>query len=461
MNNQKEDVLDREIHLGMLLAFALPTILSTVFMSIYSSVDGMFVARLVDTNALSAVNIVMPMIFISSGIGMMFGSGGNALIAKKLGEGKAQEAREDFSLLIVSAFVSSVVIVAICAVFLKPILTMLGADAQLMPYCVEYMIPILISMPFAIYGTMLSMSYITIGKAQLGLWTSVLGGVLNIVLDWLFIAVFHWGIAGAAIATSIGYATTSVIGVIYFAVNRKYDVYIVRPKWRTQTIVKSCTNGSSEMIGVFAGSVVAILFNNILMRMEGADGVASITIMLYVQELFIAVYRGYATGIAPIISYNYGANQTKRLQKLHTVSMKLIVIAAIVLTAVFVILAPVMVGFFAKDNQAVYDMALHGFRIFSISCLLIGINVYASALFTALNDGRTSAILSFCRTVVFLVIPVLILPRLIGLDGVWFSLPVGELLSFIMSIYYFRKLYFRKKGARATGETDAAQHENL
>lgn len=213
---KKDDVLDREIHLGMLIRFALPTILSTVFMSIYTSVDGMFVARLVNTDALSAINIVMPLVFISSGIGTMFGSGGNALVARKLGEQKHAEAREDFSLLLLTSFAVSLVVVLICAVFLRPLLRLLGADEGLMPYCISYMIPVLISMPFAIFGTMLSMSYITVGKAKFGLAMSLLGGVLNIALDWLFIAIFDWGITGAAVATSIGYATTSIIGLVYF-----------------------------------------------------------------------------------------------------------------------------------------------------------------------------------------------------------------------------------------------------
>lgn len=425
--------------------FALPTILSTVFLSIYTSVDGLFVARLINTDALSAVNIVMPMVYISSGIGTMFGSGGNALVAKKIGEGNKKEVREDFSLLLLVAFIASVFISLLCFIFLRPLLVLLGSDDRLMPYCIEYMIPVLICIPFSVFGTMLSMSYITVGKANLGLAMSVLGGVLNIGLDYLFIAVFHWGLMGAAVATSIGYTTTSIVGLIYFAVNRKHDLYIVKPKWRKQTVIKSCTNGSSEMIGVFAGSIVEILFNNILMRLAGADGVASITIMLYVQALFNAVYRGYATGIAPVISYNYGKDDRVRLQKIHFISTRMILLASAALMLLCILFAPQLVRIFSGDNETVYEMAVHGFRLFSISCLFVGMNVYASALFTALNDGRVSAILSFFRAVVFLVLPVLALPPLIGIDGVWLSMPVGEFLSATMSLYYFRKLFFRKR----------------
>lgn len=439
---ENKDVLDQPIHLQKLIRFALPTIVSTVFLSVYSSVDGMFVARLVNTDALSAVNIVMPLIFIASGIGTMFGSGGNALVAKKLGQNKPQEAKEDFTLLIVVSFIVSFIIVGICALFLKPILQFLGADSVLLPYCVDYMIPVLIALPFTIFGTMFSIFYITIGKAHLGLFMSILGGVLNIAFDYVFIAVFKWGITGAAIATSIGYAITSILGLFYFIFERKNSLYVVKPLFRVSTLVQSCINGSSEMIGVFAGSIVQILFNNILMRMAGADGIASITIMLYVQSLFNAVYRGYVTGISSIISFNHGKQAYDRLQKIHTLSIKVIVSVSVILTGISVLFAPDLVCFFAKNNIQVYTMALHGFRIFSVSCLLIGINVYASALFTALNDGKTSAILAFCRAVVFLVIPVLILPSILGLDGVWASIPVGECLSLMMSIYYFRKLYF-------------------
>lgn len=452
MKNQtpNSSALDRPIKLPVLLRFALPTILSSIFMSIYSTVDGIFVARLINTDALSAVNIVMPMIFVSSGIGTMFGSGGNALVAKKLGEGKGREAREDFSLLLVVSFILSAVIVALCFIFLTPLLRLLGADDSLMPYCTEYMIPVLIALPFTVFGSMLSMSYITVGKAKLSFFTAVLGGVLNIVLDWLFIAVFDMGVSGAAIATSIGYTVSSLIGLVYFAACRRHELYIVRPRIRWNTIIKSCTNGSSEMIGVFAGSVVEILFNNILMRIAGSDGIASITIMLYVQSLFNAVYRGYSTGIAPMISYNCGRRDSERLRRIHSLSMRLIVTASLALTAVCVISSPALVRFFVKDNDEVLKMAIHGFRIFSISCLFVGINIYSSALFTALNDGRTSAILSFCRTVIFLVAPVLILPSFMELDGVWLSIPVGEILSLIMSGYYFRKLEFKKSKEERT-----------
>lgn len=220
--------LEHKVTFRWLLLFALPTILSSIFSYLYTTVDGIFVARWVDTDALSAINITMPMIYLASALGMMFGTGGNALVAKKLGEGKQREAQEDFSLLMLVAFVFSVVLAIVCFIFLNPLCRFLGSDTALLSYCRQYMIPVLISVPFAVFGMVFQLSFITVGKAELGATLSVIGGVLNIVLDWLFISVFQWGLAGAAIATSIGYAFPSVVGVIWFCVNRKQILHVVR-----------------------------------------------------------------------------------------------------------------------------------------------------------------------------------------------------------------------------------------
>lgn len=431
--------LEHPITFRWLLRFALPTIASTIVMNIYSTVDGIFVARLVNTDGLSAINITMPLIFLISALGMMFGSGGNALVAKKIGEGKHQEAKEDFTLLMVVAFGFSLALTVVCALFLNPLCRFLGSDDALLPLCRAYMIPILAAIPFAIFGVMFQMSYITVGKANLGLIFSILGGVLNVVLDWLFIAIFHWGIAGAAIATSIGYAVPSVIGVLWFCVKREQALCIVRPKWRLGTILQSCANGSSEMVSILAFSVIAILFNNILMNLSGSDGVASLTIIWYAQELFSGMFRGYITGISSVVSYNLGRGDRTRLSRAFRISMWTIAVAGVAVVIASYVGGGAVIAFFAKGNQHVYDVALHGFRIVAISFLLMAYNVFASGWFTALNDGKTSAILSFCRTILFMMVPVLTLPRLLGVDGVWLSLSVGEGLSLLMTIYYFVK----------------------
>lgn len=214
-------------------------------MNLYSTVDGIFVARWVSTDALSAINIAMPLIYLSSALGMMFGTGGNALVARKIGEGKHQEAREDFSLLMAAAFIFSTVLAILSFIFLDPLCRFLGSDDGLLHYCREYMIPVLISLPFAVFGMVFQLSFITVGKAGLGAFLSVIGGIINIVLDWLFMGVLGWGLAGAAAATGIGYAVPSVVGMIWFCVNRKQVLHIVRPKWRFRTLTQSCINGSS------------------------------------------------------------------------------------------------------------------------------------------------------------------------------------------------------------------------
>lgn len=431
--------LEHEVSFRWLILFALPTIFSSIFENIYSTIDGIFIARFVDTDALSAINIVMPMIGLSLALGMMFGTGGNALVAKKIGMGRLEEAREDFSLLIAVAFGFYIVLAALCFVFLDPLCRFLGSDEALLHYCREYMIPVLIMLPFAAFGMVFHLSFITVGKAGLGAFLAVLGGVLNIVLDWLFITVFHWGLAGAAIATSIGYAVQSLVGAVWFCVNRKQVLYIVRPKWRSKSIVDSCINGSSEMVSVLAFSVITILFNRILMDIGGSDGVASLTIIWYAQGLFGGLFRGYISGISSVVSYNLGKGDKLRLSKAFRISVWTLLGTSAVVTAISYIFGGAVVDFFAKGNAHVAQVALHGFRIVAISFAMMAFNVFTSGWFTALNDGKTSAILSFCRTMLFMVVPVLILPKFFEMDGVWMALTVGELLSLVMAVFYFIK----------------------
>ncbi len=431
--------LEHEVSFRWLILFALPTIFSSIFANLYTTVDGIFVAQWVDTNALSAINITLPLTYLSSALGIMFGTGGNALVAKKIGEGRTQEAREDFSLLMATAFVFSVVLAILSFVFLEPLCRFLGSDDALMPYCRAYMVPVLISVPFAVFGMVFQLSFITVGRAGLGALLSVIGGVLNIVLDWLFMGIFDWGLTGAAIATSIGYAFPSVVGTVWFCVNRKQVLYVVRPKWRLRTILQSCANGSSEMVSVLAFSVVTILFNRILMELGGSDGVASLTIIWYAQGLFGGLFRGYINGIASVVSYNLGRGDKARLSRLFRISVWTLGITAAVVTAASYLFGGAVVGVFAKGNAHVAAIALHGFHIAAASFLMMAYNIFASGWFTALNDGKTSAILFFCRTMVFMVIPVLVLPRFFEMDGVWMALAAGEILSVAMSLFYFIK----------------------
>lgn len=436
----KSHALDREISYTSLIRFSLPTITSMIFMSIYSTVDGIFVARLISTDALSAVNLIMPIIMFSLAIGTMFGSGGNALVARMIGEGKEDAARRIFSLLLTVVLAASVILSTLGVIFLSPLIHFLGADDLLYPLCAQYALPTLLLMPLSAFGMMFQMSFITVGKPMLGLIASVTGGVINIVLDYLFIAVFDMGVAGAAIATGIGYAVPALVGLVYFTANRKSSLYIVKPEMNLSAIWKSCSNGASEMVTSLSASVVALLMNNILMDLAGSAGVASFTIIMYAQGLLSATYMGYSFGVSPLISYNYGKQDIRRLKIIYASSLKMIFIVSIVTFGVSLLLSNVLVGIFIPAGTWVFDLSVHGYRIFAFGFLFMGLNGFASAMFTALNDGRVSAILSFFRTLVFIVVAALVLPSILGLNGVWLAIPLAELLSIGMTIYYFKKM---------------------
>ena len=432
--------LDRKITAGSLLRFALPTIISNIFMGLYTSVDGVFVSRLVGTDALSAVNIMIPVIMFSNAVGAMLGSGGNAIIARKLGEGKEREAREDLTFLSIIMVLSSIVLVVMGLIFIRPLIYFLGADEALYSYCYAYAVPSLVIMPLSIFGMMSQLTFISVGKPNLGLITSVMGGVTNMVLDYLLIAVFDMGIAGAAVATGLGFSVPALAGIFYFLFNRKGSLYFVRPKARPWVLLKSCTNGSSEMVTSLSNGVVTILFNNVLMRLAGADGVAAITIILYAHGILSSAYMGYAFGIAPVISYNYGKQDHEQLQAIYRISLRMIAVFSVCIFIISQLGADLLVGIFTGNNLAVRELALSGFRMFASCFLFIGFNIFSSAMFTALSNGRISAILSTCRNLVFIVIVTLLLPLFIGVTGVWLAIPIAELLGLGMTVYYFRKM---------------------
>ena len=435
-----QHTLDRSISPGMLLRFSLPTIASSIFMSVYSSVDGVFVSRLIGTDALSAVNLVMPLVLFAMVIGTMFGAGGNALVAKKLGEGKNEEAKQDFSLLVAVAFVVSCALCILGLVFLGPLLRLLGADAGLLGLCRDYAVPTLLLYPLSVFSMLFQMSFITVGRATVGLLLSVAGGLTNIALDYWFIAKLGGGIAGAAIATGIGYAVPALAGLVYFWAFRRGSLYLVRPRWRWRVIAKSCSNGASEMVGSLSSGIVTLLLNNILMRLAGADGVAAITIILYAQGVLSSAYMGYSYGVAPIISYNYGKQDTARLKRIYSLSLRGITALSLAVFVLSLAFAQPLVAIFTQPGTPVFTLAVHGYRVFSVCFLFMGVNAFASALFTALSNGRVSAILAFFRTLVFFTGAVLGLAWLLGVEGVWMAIPLAEVLGLAMALYYFRKM---------------------
>lgn len=421
-----------------LLRFALPTMVMMIFMSLYSIVDGIFISRLLGTNALSAANIVYPVISIVFAIGIMLSTGGSALIAKKLGEGKDREAREDFSFLTLVSFLFGIAILLIGNIFIEPIVRALGSTDALLPYCVDYLSVSLLLAPAAMLQMMFQTFFVTAGKPLIGLMLTISGGVANMILDYLFMGPFNMGISGAALATGIGELIPAVIGLFYFLFTR-HSLYLTKPVVRFQVLKESCFNGSSEMVTNLSTAVVTYLFNITMLKFLGEPGVAAITIVLYGQFLFNALYMGFSMGVAPVISYNHGSQNLPLLKRIFKICIGFISISSILITIMALVSSPVIVEIFTPIGSATYDIAKTGFFLFSINYIFAGINIYSSSMFTAFSDGKVSALISFVRTFVLIVLNILLLPYLIGVNGVWLAVPAAEFMTLFLSVYLFYK----------------------
>lgn len=421
-----------------LLRFALPTMVMMIFMSLYSIVDGIFISRLLGTNALSAANIVYPVISIVFAVGIMLSTGGSALIAKKLGEGKEREAREDFSFLTLVSFLFGIAILLIGNIFIEPIVRALGSTDALLPYCVDYLSVSLLLAPAAMLQMMFQTFFVTAGKPLIGLMLTISGGVANMILDYLFMGPFNMGISGAALATGIGELIPAVIGLFYFLFTR-HSLYLIKPVVRFQVLKESCFNGSSEMVTNLSTAVVTYLFNITMLKFLGEPGVAAITIVLYGQFLFNALYMGFSMGVAPVISYNHGSQNLPLLKRIFKICIGFISISSILITIMALVSSPVIVEIFTPIGSATYDIAKTGFFLFSINYIFAGINIYSSSMFTAFSDGKVSALISFVRTFVLIVLNILLLPYLIGVNGVWLAVPAAEFMTLFLSVYLFYK----------------------
>lgn len=428
-----ENSLSRAFTARSLLVFALPTMVMMLFMSLYTMVDGVFVARFAGTAALSAVNIVYPLVNVVIAVGVMLAAGGSAVVAKKLGEGHTDGARADFTLIILAGAVIGTAILALGLAFLDPILRLLGASDAIFDLCRDYGRAMLLFAPACVLMMLFQTLFVTSGKPKLGLIVTILGGLLNIVLDYVFIVPLGLGIAGAGYATGIGYSVPALFGLVYFFVKRKGTLFFVRPSFSGRTLAQSCSNGSSEAVTQLSTAVTTFLFNILMMRYAGEDGVASITIVLYAQYLLTALYLGYATGTAPVVSFNFGMGDRPRLRALLRISLVFVAVGSLITFALALLLAKQIVLIFADRGTAVFDMSVYGFRIFAFSFLFDGLSIYVSSFFTALSDGKTSAAISFLRTFVFIVLALFTLPAAIGLDGIWLAIPAAEFLGAICS----------------------------
>ncbi len=444
---QQEDggnLMSQQFTTFSLLRFAFPTIFMMVFSGLYTIIDTMFVARFVNTYALSSINIVTPVINIIVGSGGMLATGGSAIVARKMGDGRMQEARRDFTLIIISAVILGAVIAFLGLLFLEPIIRELGASDILLPYAKEYLAILLIFAPANILQVVFANLFVTAGKPALGMGLGLAAGLTNTLFDFIFIVWLQMGISGAALATSMGYMIPASAGVIFFLRNKKGTLHFTKPHFNIRVLTESCLNGSSEMVSQLSAAVTTFLFNITMMRLLGEDGVAAITIMIYSQFLLTTLYIGFTMGVAPVFSYNYGSGNTVQLKHMFKICVRIISVASVSIFAVSMVCGPYLVGIFAEAGSEVYRVARTGFGIFPLSFLFCGFNISASALFTALSNGKVSAAISFLRTFVFLSIGIIVLPLFLNETGVWLAVPIAELITLVITIYFicrYRRRY--------------------
>lgn len=422
-----------------LIKFTLPTIIMMIFSSIYGVVDGIFISNVVGNDAFAAVNLIWPAIMIFASLGYMFGTGGSALVSKVLGEGDKEKANKYFSMIMYIEIIVGIVLSVIGIIFIEPLARLLGATKELMPYCVIYGRIILIGLTAFLVQDSIQSFVIVAEKPKFGLYISIVCGVCNMILDYVLMYVFKMGIHGAALATVISQFIGAGVPLIYFARENNSLLRFTKVKFELKPIIKSCTNGSSEMVSCLSRSLVDVLYNFQLMKYAGPDGVSSYGIIMYVGFIFIGVYLGYSIGTAPIIGYNYGAQNEKELKNVLKRSIKILGISAIVLTGLAEILAKPLANIFVSYDKELLEMTINAIRLYSISYVISWINIYASSFFTALNNGLASAIISFLRTFIFQIAMIYILPVFWGLDGIWLAVVLAELLSLIASIGIFIK----------------------
>lgn len=421
---------------GAILRFTLPNMIMMVFMALYTIVDGMFISRFVGSIALSATNMFYPVTSIQIAIGVMLATGGSAVIAWKLGMDEQREAKEDFTCITATAILIGLLTAAICLTFQEEILLKLGTSPAQMPDALVYGRIMLYFSPMMFLQMLFQVFFVTAGKPHLGLGLTVLGGIANMILDYLFMGPMAMGSAGAAIATGISYCIPAVAGLFYFLFVRTGTLYFVRFTVRPKMLLRTCANGSSEMVTNAAIAVTTFLFNVIFMRFWQEDGVAAITILLYYQYVFSSVFMGFAMGIAPIISFKYGAGDEPQLKTLFKTGFGFVLLCSVGVYLVAMLTMRMSLSVFTEYGGPVYNLAMEGFAIFAVQFLFMGVSIFSSGVFTAFGNGVVSALISLSRTFIFLVGSLLILPELLGEFGVWSAVPVAEFLGLLVSIRF-------------------------
>ncbi|MBF4692201.1 MATE family efflux transporter [Fusibacter ferrireducens] len=434
MNNP----LAKDFTLSSLLQFAFPTIVMMLFMGMYTIGDTIIIARFVNTDALSALNIVTPVINIIVGLGTMLATGGSAIVARKMGEGDAKRASQDFTLIILAGAIVGIIVAITGHLLIDNMIWRLGASKLLFPYCKQYLSNLLMFTPACMMQLLFQNLIVTAGKPGFGMTLSIGAGIINLLIDYIFVIPMNMGIAGAAFGTGIGYMIPSIIGILFF-LKAKGTLQFQKPIVDFHVLWESSSNGFSEMVSQIATAITTFLFNRTMMKLLGESGVAAITIIIYTQFLLTALFIGFSMGVAPIISYNFGSRNYDRLKRIFRICLLFICVISIVIFATAMLLGSPLVRIFSPIGTPVYETARQGFLIFPISFLFCGFNIFASATFTALSNGRVSAIISALRTFVFISIALLILPQFLDVMGVWIAVPLAELLTVFVSLAFILK----------------------
>lgn len=422
-----------------LLRFTLPSIVMMIFTSVYGVVDGFFVSNYVGKTPFAAVNFIMPFLMILGTVGFMFGTGGSALVSKKMGEGKPDEANEIFSMLIYISLGVGIFIALAGILSIRHVAALLGAEGEMLDNCVLYSQVVLIALPALILQFEFHSFCVTAERPQMGLKVTIASGVTNMVLDFLLVGVLKLGLVGAAAATAASQLIGGFVPLIYFARKNSSLLKLGKTHFDPRALIKTCTNGISELMSNISMSVVGILYNHQLMKYSGEDGVAAYGVLMYVNFVFISAYIGYAVGTAPVTGFHYGAQNHNELKSLLKKSTRIIGIAAVCMAVSAELLALPLSSLFVGYDEGLMELTLRGFRIASFSYLFSGFAIYGSSFFTALNDGVTSAMISFLRTLVFQVVAVWIFPLLLGMDGIWFSVVAAEVFAVAVNIFFIVK----------------------
>jgi putative MATE family efflux protein len=429
---------------GKLIRFTLPSIVMMIFTSVYGVVDGIFVSNFAGKTPFAAINLIMPYIMAFGCVGFMLGTGGTALISKTLGAGDRKKANEIFSMLTAVCIVGGIATSVVSVAFLRPAAQLLGAQGQMLEDCVIYGMIVLPANTAYILQFAFQSFCVTAEKSNLSLGMTVAAGVCNIVLDALFVGVFGWGLVGAAAATAIAQTFGAMIPVVYFLRPNKSLLRLGKFRFDGKALLRTCTNGSSELMSNLSMSLVGILYNLQLMRYAGENGIAAYGVIMYVNLFFLSIFIGFAIGSAPLIGFNYGAQNHQELQNLFRKSLVVIGVSALAMLGAAVVLAKPLSEVFVGYDQTLMDMTVRGFLIYSLSFLLCGFNIFGSSMFTALNNGLISAVISFVRTLICQTAAVMILPLFFELDGIWVSVVAAELAALVLTVIFlivYRKRY--------------------